>query len=725
MISTKKIVFLVFLVIDVMANQTFASDELYSPKRVSKIMENIMLMIKRKDYDKAQDNLIKTVSKTSDKHSIQLRHMLAKLYRKRKDYLAEATTYHDILQIAPDDIEAVRERSFALLRMGAADLAADLSAEKADVFSKAERLVFRQLQAGRHIKWGEIEARYGIGLQRFDSADKSILENSLLRAKYKEAEKSNNTSAVRVEFDRVVALRNRVRMKQAIALFSTIRKRERDIPAYVLAAAADAYLHQKQPEIARDLYLQAFKLIEKKSQHPERLWQFGLLQAYMDVNQFDEAQALATQLVETIPSVLHKGLRRAEVDNEYYERARVDSARVLLYADKLQESEFELAEILKEAPFNLDARLALAELRQARNQPRNARDKFTSVLVDDPANHDASVGIAQSSIELADYSTARTHIDRLTRHYPENYSVQRVERMLKAYLSPRLTVTSGFGTSKGGGGNRGDSDWEVDAIVDSGPIFNNYSLFARTFNAEASFEDDVATRRRMGIGLQYLNPSWKFAIEIDRNQTGRSQTGVATRATWFVNDHWLLDAQFESNSNSIPVQAHGAGVEAKALATGLRFSSNESRNLGIDFSYLWLSDGNRRANIALDWFQRWMSGPVYKLDTKLSTSASNNSLKDTAYFNPQYDTSFDLLLINEWTLWRRDLRSYKHLLSLGVGGYWQQDFGVKETTSVRYEHQWDIDVLRSLNFGVEYSRHPYDGVTSARTAFFLNFSWSF
>ncbi len=690
------------------------------------IVKHATTLIEQNKLDEAEDLLKQAITRIPGKPSLPLRNLLATLYQTRKDFVAEAATYHDILQIAPDNPEAAHARSLAILRMGAPDLATDYATKTSDVFSVEEIYGMQQKRAGRLIKWGEIEARYGIGLERFNAADRGILENAQVRTSIERAGEIDSPLGLNVEFDRIVALRNRVRMKEAIEHFLEIQQQNIDIPPYVLAAAADAYLYLRKPKLARDLYLQALELSAQNSQYPEPEWQFGLLYAYMDNNQFTEAQQWVAQLEKDIPPVLHPGIRRAEVDNEYYERMRVDAVRTRLYADQLNEGESMLKEVLDKAPFNVDARLTLGELKITRDQPRNAREQFIRVMIDDPANLYASVGIAQTSMQLGDYTTARRHVDMLTTAYPENFTVQRTQKDLRAHLRPRLTVLSRVGNAKGGsGGNAGNDNWMVDSILDSGTIYNHYSVFARTFNAKSNFIDNSASRHRVGVGAQYLSPTWRLRAELDGNHTGHSQIGASLNTTWFANDSWQFNAHFESNSNRIPLQAHGAGIKAKALAVDARFSHNESRNLGMYFSQLWFDDGNRRSGVGFDWFERWVSGPVYKLNTLFATSASQNSPGDVPYFNPRHDTSLDLQMVNEWMLWRRDRLSFSHRVTLGIGAYWQQGFGIKETPNVSYEHQWNFDTYRSLNYGIEYSRHPFDGVVNKRTAIFLNLTHHF
>jgi hypothetical protein len=340
------------------------------------------------------------------------------------------------------------------------------------------------------------------------------------------------------------------------------------------------------------------------------------------------------------------------------------------------------------------------------------------------------LGIAQSALELGDYATARYYLRDLTRHYPENARVQQTQKALTLYSRPQLSIKSSKGRSSTEKGTRGDNDFQLETILRSAPFKDHYSVFLRTFNAEADFDDTVAKRRRLGIGSQYKTPDWQLTLELNQNQNQEQghDVGVRLGGIRFLNDHWQLETEYESNSDDIPLQAHANAIDAKSLSVGIGFSRNESRKLGMDFSHLWLSDNNRRAIAQLSWFERWVSQSVYKLDTQLTLSGSRNSRRDVDYFNPRHDVSVDFLAINEWTVWRSNQSAqqrFKHRLTLGAGTYQQHRLGYKKTFNARYEQQWNLDSRRSLSYGIEYALHPYEGITDKRTAFFLELDWHF
>lgn len=682
-------------------------------------------LIDQGQWDEAQALLSHALIKPFDVDALPSLRMLALLQARKLDFVAEAATHNDILRITPTDRDAQRGRAFALAKTGAPQLAFHYAQLHADAFSAEETLELQQAAAGRSVKWGELEAQSGLGPRRFDALDRALEQNSEVLASHVGAKALASPSAQRTEFDRIVALRARVRMREAITLYQDLKQRQTAFPAYALAAAADAYLYERQPEQARDLYLQALTLSKNDRAYPDRGWQLRLFDAYVDANDFAAARTLIEQLEHDVPPIINVGLRGVELDNEFYTQTRVNAARLPLYADQLWRSESMLNELLAMAPFNIDARLAYGDLLLARDRPRAARDQFNAVRMDDPGSVDAAVGVAEAALTLHDAETTGAHLQVLAENYPESRAVQRVQRELDIYRRPVLKVTAETGRSPTGGGSKGNTDNVIDVTLYSAPLHDHWRVFAHSFNATADFDDETATRKRIGVGGEYRAPNWESSAELSQKQFALDESGVSLRGAWMPTDPWRFALEFDSRSNDIPLRASAAGIDAKALGIEVRYSQNESRKFSVNLAQLSFDDDNRRTQAAAAWTERWVSGPVYKLHTRLGLSASRNTLMDADYFNPQSDRSLELSAINEWTPWRRYERSFKHRVALDLGRYWQESFGAKFSSGLRYEHDWTLDSSRTLSYGVAYRRQPFDGVMDKRTVLFLNMTWHF
>lgn len=680
-------------------------------------------LIEKGQLAPAQALLTQSLELAKGAARLPLLRALAALHQQRRDFVAAAATFHDILQLAPEDRDAVRGRVFAILRMGAPQLAARYAAQHAKSFTEAELLDLQQAQAGRSVNWGTLEARVGIGAKRFQATDRALAKSAEVRAQHVRAGALDTPSGRRTDFDRLVALRDRVKMEEVLALYKDLQRRRVSIPPYALVAVADAYLYQNQPKLARDLYLQALASSRDDRDYPNREWQRGLFNAYCDANDFTAARRLIDQLVKEVPPLLHRGLRGMERDNEIYEQVRSDAVHVRMYADALDAAQRMVKELLRDAPFSQAARLALADLLQQREQPRRAQEQYASVLIDDPANISAAAGIAETALALDEPGIASARIDALAAHYPENRDVQRIAQQLRAYQWPQLEEEFSFGRSTTTRSNRGQQDWLADVRVHSPVFANHFRIFAHSFNASAEFETDTFSRVRLGIGAEFRSRAWLLSAELSH---GPMQIpGGTLRAAWLPSDHFKVDLDVDSNSNDIPLPASGTGVTAAAVRLGGSYIRNESLSLSAHFASAWYSDTNLHLAADADWTERWRSGAIYKLDTRVSISASRNTLTKVIYFNPLRDLSAEAQVINEWTLWRRARNSLRQRLIVGGGLYAQERYGVDATVTARCEHEWHFHPLRTLNYGALYERHPYDGVINHRVAFFVNSNWYF
>ncbi len=692
---------------------------------VCRSAECIQALIDNGRLERAQQLLEQDLSHPYNTDSLPLLHARAYLYRHKRDFVSEAATYHDILQLAPNDPAALRGRVFAVSNMGAPHLSVAYAEQHPELFSGAELLSLHQASAGRNIKWGLIESNAGIGPKRFETTDKALAQNANVRDLHVRAGAIDSPSGRLVEFDRVVGLSNRARMTEAIALYEELKKRHSVIPPYVLAAVAEAYLCQRQPKKARDLYLEALDLSRNDREYPNREWQMNLFYAYIDTNEFDNARELIDRLGKELPPVLHKGMPGIEIDNEFYEQARVNAARARLYADKLHECQTLLEQTMLAAPYSLDARHAYGDLLMARDQPRAAQQQYASLLIDDPTNMHLAIGVAEAALTLHDIDTAKTQFDALIKNYPESPAVQQIQQHFQAYQRPALSVSSSVGKSSTGGGNKGNQDWMAETKFHSSTFNHHWRIFEHSFNAEAVFGDTIGTRHRIGVGADYRSPSWEISGELNQDVANMDNIGAILNTSWLPNDQWQFDTGIESNSNNIPLQASAAGITKDALSLGMSYKHQEFRIFSTNLGYSRYTDSNRRIEAGASWMERWLSGPIYNLETQFGIFTSDNSLANAVYYNPRSDFSLDAQMINEWTLWRNYQHNFKNRLALGLGQYWQQDYGSKGIDILRYEHEWNWDPYRALSYGVAYERHPYDGITDKHLSASLNLTWHF
>ena len=645
---------------------------------------------------------------------VPLLHSLASLWQAKQRWFDSAAVFDEILRIMPNDRAAYRERSFMLSRMGTPHLAIEYVTAQPTWFTAEEKSSLQEDRISQLIRWGEAEIAWQSGPARFKTIDRALQENELF-----------SQHSLRSAFDRLIALRDRVRMAEVIAHYQNLHARGVELPAYTVSAAADAFLYQKQPEQARDLYRRALAMTQNEPGAPNREWQLGLYYAYIECEQFAAARELIDRMVADEPPFLYRGMRGVELDNPMYPRLRLNQALLRLYADQLDESETLLHAFLELAPFNISARTAWGSLHFAREQPRAAQQIFQSVLVDEPKDLHAQIGLAETLLSLRDYRKALLIAEPLWRDYPENRAVQNLAQQWQAYQRRHFTSEARMGRSDGGINPSGNRDLQIDSQLYSAPFAYHWRAYIRHFYAQAHLDEQTVSRQRVGLGLHYRVPDWQAQIELRQALPKYDEIAIALNGDWQANDHWAVRASIESKINDLAMKAHAAGISARRASLGVSYTANESRRLASEFSLTEFSDDNRRSQLNLSGSQRMLSNPLYKLTTYASLYASRNSLRNAVYFNPRHDTAFELTAVNEWLTWRRYQRNFKQRLALSVGHYRQADFGGASTYGLRYEHEWERDGRFTLRYGVGSNRHPYDGIQETRRFAYLNFNWIF
>ena len=241
---------------------------------------------------------------------------------------------------------------------------------------------------------------------------------------------------------------------------------------------------------------------------------------------------------------------------------------------------------------------------------------------------------------------------------------------------------------------------------------------------EGTPNDTKVGRSRIGVGFDYRVQDLTLSASVNRAYENADQSGAAFSMIKDFSDTWQLGLALDTNVNDLAAAAYANDVTAKRITAGLTWRQNESRSINSNFSYTQFSDGNRRDIAAMEWTERWITGPVFTLDSLLNLAASRNSLSNAVYFNPASDREASVALVGEWKTWRRYRRSMTQQVQVYGGSYWQEDFGSGPTSGVQYGHVWAIDDAFTVSYGIGASKHPYDGVQESRRYGYLNLNWA-
>ena len=604
--------------------------------------------------------------------------------------------YQRLLVLEPGNKAARRNEIFTVSRLGAPHRALELAKAHPGLMTDEEMLSLQGDSAIVSARWGVAGDRNAP--DRFKKIDAALAQNEQL------VQKAQGGERQRLRCDRVVLLRDRYLMKDAVTLYRNVSSEYAETPAYTKVAAADAYLYLREPEKARDLYKAAIAQGDDSAGTA-----LGLFYAYNDGEQHKEAMQQIDSIVAKTPKKIRAYSPLTIADNPDYASVTTVSGAARGYQDYNADSQLRLEDFRDDAPWNMEGREKLGALYMARGWPRKAEQEYDWVLAAEPRNRTARIGHADTMRELRDWRPAEKETLALEEEFPEDRQVQRVGRLWDIHEMRELRVEAGTGTSSGTAGPLGSHEHQIESWLYSAPYKYDWRAFLHQYEAAASFPAGRGAWHRLGGGAEYRARDWRASAEINTGYNGDTDVGVTLAGDWWMNDNWNFEAEAESSTNDIPLQGRQAGVHGKALKVGATYRVSESRRFSASFQTIDFSDGNERDVLMGQAFQRLVTGPVFKLDGVLGLYTSHNSLDNATYFNPKSDFGADVTLIGEQRLWRRYDSSFVHRLYLSAGIYQQEDFGSGPTRGIRYEHEWNFNDRLSLLYGAQRTLHPYDG----------------
>jgi biofilm PGA synthesis protein PgaA len=688
-----------------------------SPERAEPRINLALILADAGKRDEAADVIIKLRSEFPNR--VDVLDAYAYVAWSRREYFIALVAYQRILVREPANRPAMRGKILTLARIGAPHLAGELADRNPGVLSTNERELIAADRTAHEIRWGAIAASdVTLGADRFAMTDRALAQSDAAARRALDPKAELTPAERQLSYDRLIALRDRSRMKEAVQLYEALAARPGGVPAYVKAAAAAAYLNQKMPEKARDLYQASL------AEDPNNLEaSLGLFYSLAESEDHKGALAQIDRLVAATPKWIDAWSDATIRENPAYTRVLTARAVAPLYANQPGETEERLRALKNEAPHNTDLRISHASAMRARGWPRAAAEELRLVLTLDLNNVRALGERAGALLETRDYRAAESTLLTARTLAPEEGVVLRSARLWEIHNMRELSVTAGYGRS-GGAGPTGTRDFTVESFLYSSPINYNYRVFAHVYSAEARFAAGVGRRNRTGVGVEYRNPLIIATGEVAHDWNGDDLSGSVSLG-FTPNDYWTLRGTFDTSTVDTPLQARLAGVSARHATAEAIWRAHESRSAAVALGYYDFSDGNERYSLSGRWTERVISGPVYKLEVTAGLFTSRNSAAAAPYFNPSRDFAPSVQFENEWLSWRRYSYAFRQRLIGTVGQYWQENFGTGFMGELRYEHEWLADDRFALLYGIGRSLHPYDGAQTGRNFGYSALNWRF
>jgi biofilm PGA synthesis protein PgaA len=613
-------------------------------------------------------------------------------WRRAGDPFRALSAYTDALRLAPANEEARTAAAALLQAQGGAYGAAALAGTSAPYAAD---------EAAAMVRWGA-DTRPSDPAHRFDGTDAAIARlDQLLSA--------SPADARRLRLDRVVALRDRTRMREAVEEGAALRA-DAQLPPYAEEAYADALLYLRRPKEARAAYRRVLAAGPNDVGPDLRTnARYGLFYASTELEDFKTAYATIDQLVNDQPTWRTYNDAPTRYDNPDRAFAEVTAANARYYGNQVADAWARITRIADAAPANSGARLALYQIARARGWPRRAQAEGEIAASLNPDAVDSKIALAEVSIANYRFAEAQRMVRALLAEYPEDLHVRQLARDLKADLGWLFEFEAKPSDSEGGGPNAAGQALTLQAKLTSPPIADNWRLFAVTDYANAHPPEGFVDRSRASGGVAWRAPDLTATLYASGNWGTLTKPGAGATLDWSATDQILVSFEGEIYTWDTPLRALLHGITADELSSRLTYRWDESRSLSASFAYGSFTDGNQRYGAGVTYTQKLVDLPLFDLTGTGEVNVSHNDRPQAPYFNPDRDLTAAVGLLAEHTIWRRYDDSLVQALLVNGGLYAQAHFPSKPIATVSYEHRWRFDPLFEFAYGVELSRRVYDG----------------
>ena len=626
-----------------------------------------------------------------------------------------------LLAINPQDNEAARQLIIASNEAGASQQAAALAQKYPNAVDENTLDRIASDSATHHLAWGHYKPKNPA--QRFADIDIALAKlDALCRCDWAKLDLSNRKNK-NLMFDRMVGLRDRYRMNEVIAHHQQLTQAKLDLPDYVLNALGDAYLYKRQPEQALKLYEES---LVKNPQNVQI--SFAKFYALIETEQFDAAYKLIDDLSSNQAVYRNRPKNPVVREGQHKLDADMKAAYARAYGDNLAPAQFSFQKLLAIGPLNKELQLALAEIWRWRGWPELAEPKFAELIqaqsnISQSDLVQAKVNLAHTHLDLRDWKVAENEINPLAKEYPENSAVQELAYRWKLHNMCQLIMDAN--TTGASGGTFGSRQNMLNAHLYSQPLNDHYRAFVATSYNHSSFIEGAGTATFTGGGVEYTNRDWRITGSLSGVGANASGVNVVTTAEFRLDDYWSFGTGLELNSNQMPLRGLKGGTNADLAYANARYRWSDLDSVDFGTNLMAMDDGNHRQSLYAALNNRLMTEPHYKLNLHTRLDASKNNQQNVMYFNPQSDLELGVVADNVWMQWRRYDSSFSHRLQLGVGQYWQENYGSNGTWLMSYEQQIKWNNRFEFDYGVRRNQHPYDGVEEYFTQYFCRLNWLF
>lgn len=617
--------------------------------------------------------------------------------RRMDDRWTALRAYAQAARLAPGNQEA-RDGMAAMLR--------DLGAPYRAASIGGQSLALRATQAGMAVRWGE-QIQPGSPAQRFALTDAALARLDAALADAQAAKDPDPALIRQLRLDRMVALRDRVRMREVVQEADALAQ-QAALPGYAREAEADARLYLQQPEAAGRLYR---ALLAEDPANMEAA--YGAFYAAVEAEDFDDAYRRIDALAAGQEKWRYFAGDPTRYANGEYQRALLAQGMARFYGNQVAQAWRQVAPMAQAAPGAQDLRLADAALGNAMGWPRAADAAIAVAASLAPDTLAARQAQAEAAISRTRPREAAARVASLLADYPENRGVQRLARDWDAAGRALLEAEAGYSHGEGGG-NYNDGNEITSSARLTSPAWRGddaiLHVFALMSYADAKPPEGFISRTRGGLGLssQWADMSAQAYVTASAGSFARGGGGGAV--DYAPDDHWSFSLEGELYAQDTPLRALRQGVRADMVALSAAYAIDAATRLRASASVLPFTDGNLRASYSASLSHLLWVVPHFDLTGRAEIYAQTNSgAPDAFYYNPKASVAPSLGLTAQQVIWRRYDRSFVHSLSVDGGYAAERGFSGGFAGSIAYEQRWRFDPMSEFYYGVSFLHRIYDG----------------
>lgn len=636
--------------------------------------------------------------------------------REAKDWLEALRLINEALAQSPNNPTLHRLQALTLADNGNLFRAWQLYQAHPEWFKPAERERLENGKLARMIVWSRVP-----GKDEATDLDEANRAREEVEAYLARTDLSQDAQ-LRTRIDRLILLDRQRQYPELVQEYEALVDAGHEVPGYALASVGNAFLAMKQPEKAEAIYREALR--QDPNNH-ELAIQHAY--SYVEGERFDEATNTLWKLREEEPAWLNQPGSKTYTEN--WNRYETEDAYYMVrsYGEELAVANSAYAGMAGIGPANSWLQESLGSVYLRRGWDARALERFQMAETLDERDFQSRIGQVDALMNLQRFDLAMPIHDTLRKQRGGNPHVEMLTHRLDARRGWQAELFYGAGRNSpetsGSASPFGNRDGEAGLRVASPLLNDRWRIVAGDVHRWADFEDGRSRHNQVYLGARYAFDRLWSQFTITQANPSINRVGFDWDNRWRFSDTWEGQFRVARNDADVPLQAYRAGISVDTAQGGLTWIPSDLGYLAASATHGRFSDGNRRNSLQINAWRRLITQPHLMVDGKAGFYTSRNTRMDAPYFNPSSDRSTTIGLRVNHLAWRRYERSFRQLLEVDAGPYWQEGFGSAWVPSVSYRHEWTPSHRWTIGYGINWSRPIYDGVRETRQGFDLYLRW--